>query len=180
MRITISGMPGSGKSYLAAELVKKFDLKRYSVGDFMRNLAKERGLSLIELNKLGEKDKSIDKQADDWQTNLGKKEDKFIIDGRISYHFIPNSIKLFLKVSPEEGSERIRGDNRETEKADSHEEMVKLWKERVESDRKRYKKYYNLNPLDESQYDFVVDTTNLTKEEVVSRVVKFVEKFRKK
>jgi|GEM_PF-5549044 len=47
--ITLGGHHGAGKSTLSPILVKHFRLTRYSTGDFMRNMALERGVSLLEL-----------------------------------------------------------------------------------------------------------------------------------
>ncbi len=60
MIITISGKAGSGKSTIAKQLAKKLGLKHYSTGDFMRQMAKDKGVSLLELSRIAEKDKSID------------------------------------------------------------------------------------------------------------------------
>jgi len=90
MIITISGYPGSGKSTVADILAKELDLTRYSVGNYRRDMAKQQELSLKEFNKLGEKESWTDTYADEWQKQIGKEEDNFIIDGRLSYYFIPN------------------------------------------------------------------------------------------
>lgn len=175
MIITISGLPGSGKTTTAKILSEKLNLKRYSVGNFRREKAKKLGLTLEEFNKLGEKDSFTDKEADDWQIEIGKREDNFIIDGRLSYHFIPNSIKIFLSVSPEVGAERIMLERREEEKHQTINEAVKSWKTRVNSDKKRYKKYYNLNPNDSKNYDLVIDTSSMEKQEVIDKILRFIE-----
>ena len=60
MIITISGALGSGKSTVAKILVRKFNLKHYSTGDFMREIAAKRGVTLLELSKLAETDKLWD------------------------------------------------------------------------------------------------------------------------
>ncbi len=175
MKIVISGMHGSGKDTIADLLAKKLKIKRYSVGAFRRKMAEERGITLAELNKIGEKEQFTDKEADDWQTKIGKNEDNFIIDGRISFHFIPDSIKIFLKVSPEEGARRIMNANREGEKMENIKQAIEMWNERMISDTARYKKYYNLNPFEEKYYDFVLDTTNLEIKEVFSKVMNFLK-----
>jgi cytidylate kinase len=176
MIITISGAPGSGKNTIADLLAEKLKLKRYSVGNFRREMAKKMKITLAELNALGEKNDFTDKDADDWQIKIGKKEDNFIIDGRLSYHFIPNSIKIFLDVSPEVGSRRIKEHSRKEEMFENNEEALKKWYERYDSDKRRYTQYYNLDPNDKSQYDFVLDTSNLGIQEVLNRVQVFLDK----
>ena len=104
MIITISGKPGSGKSTIAKELAKKLKLKHFSIGDFMREMAKDKNISLLELSELSEEDKSIDKELDNKQIQLGKREDNFIIDSRLGFHFIPNSVKIFLEVEIKESA----------------------------------------------------------------------------
>jgi len=175
MIITISGTNGSGKNTISDLLAEKFKLKRYSVGNFRREMAKKMGLTIHELNKLGEKDISTDKPADDWQIEIGKKEDNFVIDGRLSYHFIPNSIKIFLDVRKEVGASRIMNHLREEEKNETKEQAEELWQQRYDSDTKRYKKYYNLNPYDKSQYDLVIDTSDLNIPQVLDKVLEYLK-----
>ena len=176
MIITISGKPGSGKNTVADILAKRLKLRRYSVGDFRREMARKKDMTLEQLNSLGEKEFFTDKDADDWQMDIGKTEDNFIIDGRLSFHFIPNSIKLFLDVSPEAGARRIRLDNRQDELSRDDREAIALWKRRLESDRKRYKKYYKIDCYDPKNYDFVIDTSDLDVDGVVERTLTFIIK----
>jgi CMP/dCMP kinase len=180
MIITVAGNPGSGKSSLVREIAEKLGIKRHSVGNFRREMARKRGMTLAQLNALGEKEEFTDKEADDWQINIGKTEDNFIIEGRLSYHFIPNSIKIFLDVSPQVGSRRIMHEKREEELMGHQEEAIKMWHERVDSDIKRYKKYYNINPYDKKHFDLVIDTTSLSKEETLKKVLEFIKKAKDK
>ena len=52
MIIVLGGRAGSGKSTIAKEVAKKLGYKHYSMGDLQRNIAKEKGISLLELGKL--------------------------------------------------------------------------------------------------------------------------------
>jgi len=98
MIITISGKAGSGKSTVAKELARKLNLKHYSIGDIMRQIAKERNISLNELSKLAEKDESIDLELDKKQIDLRDKND-FIIDGRLTAYFLPFAdLKTYGKI----------------------------------------------------------------------------------
>lgn len=104
MIITISGKPGSGKSTIAKILAKNHNLKHYSTGDFFRERANKLGLNLEQYSKLAEQSRDIDNETDDWQTQLGKNQDDFIIDGRLSHKFIEKAIKIFLDIDKETGA----------------------------------------------------------------------------
>ena len=176
MIITISGALGSGKSTVAKILVEKFNLKHYSTGDFMREIAAKRGITLLELSKLAETDRSIDKELDNYQIQLGKDEDNFIIDARLGWHFIPNSIKIFLDVTDEEAAKRIFKEGRTDEKYNTDlNATLENIKNRRASEIKRYQDYYNLNYYDHNNYDLVVDTTEIPAEEVAEKIIKFIE-----
>jgi len=171
MIITISGKAGSGKSTVAKELARKLDIKHYSIGDLMRQMAKEKNISLTELGKLAEKDDSIDKELDKKQIEL-KNEDNFVIDGRLTAHFIPNAnVKVFLDCDDKVRAERILKEERKDEDSKDVDEIVEKIKAREQSERKRYKQYYDVDYYDERLYDLVVNTTSLSVEEVVNKIV---------
>lgn len=182
MIITISGMPGSGKSTVAKVIAKKLNIKRYYIGGMRREIARKHGITLEQLNEIGEKEDWTDKEVDNYQRELGKKEDNFIIEGRTSFFLIPNSVKVFLDVDFETGVKRIfdeiSKDATERNEGDFRtlEDAKKAIKKRMDSDNIRYKKYYNVDVFDRSQYDIVLDTTNLTKEQVVEKLLEEIMK----
>jgi len=170
MIVTISGKAGSGKSTVAKLLAKKLKLEHYSIGDFMREMAKQRKISLLELSKRAEKDKSIDKELDKRQIQLGKR-DNFVIDSRLAAFFIPQSdFKVFLDCNDKVRAERILKDEREIEKGKDAKGMINEIKRREESERKRYKEYYGVDCYDKELYDLVVDTSKLSVSEVVEEI----------
>lgn len=172
MIITISGKAGSGKSTVARELAKQLKLKHYSIGDLMRQMAKERNISLLVLGKAAEKDKSIDKELDERQIKLGKEENNFVIDGRLTAHFIPNAdVKVFLECEDSVRAERILKDERKDEKSRDINEVISKIRERESSERKRYKQYYGIDYYDEEMYNLFIDTTKLNVKEVVGRIM---------
>jgi len=186
MIITITGLPGSGKSTAADALAKQFNLKRYYMGGIRRDAAKERGLTLEEFNKIGESEDWTDKMVDDYQKKLGETENNFIIEGRTSFFLIPNSLKIFLDVDLKIGAERIFKeiqnsieDKRNEGKFNSVEETLESLKNRVSSDTKRYQKYYKINVLDPKQFDVFLDTTNLNAKEVIQILSKKIEEYAK-
>jgi CMP/dCMP kinase len=180
MIISISGKAGSGKSTVAKLLSEKMGLGHYSSGDFMRDIAKEHKLTLLELSKLAEKETWIDKELDIRQKKLGKTEDNFVIDGRLSWHFIPKSIKIYLDVDDKVAVSRIWGDkiNRKEESYNDIKELTKKLKQRQASEIKRYKQYYNLNYHDKKNYDLIIDTSDLTPNSIVKKIIEFAKKKR--
>jgi len=184
MIITVTGLPGSGKSTAADALSKKFQLKRYYMGELRREMARQHGLTLKELNDIGETEDWTDKKVDDYQKKLGETEDNFIIEGRTSFFLIPNSLKIFLDVDLKVGAERIfkemqnsTEDKRNEGKFTSVAEALESLKNRVISDSKRYQKYYNIDILDRNHYDIVLDTTELSPDEVFQNLSKKIAEY---
>jgi len=187
MIITIHGPAGSGKGSVAKALAEKLHYKRYSVGDFRRLKAKELGMTLEEYNNLGEKDPSTDRKADEWQKQLGFKEDNFVIDGRTCFYFIPQSVKIFLDVNDNIAAKRIFEDNKKNpnrinqKHAKTLVEQKKISMERNESDRERYARWYGIKDFrDKKHYDLYIDTSRLTIEEVTDKVLGYLKGCRKK
>lgn len=174
MRITISGKAGSGKSTVAKLLSQKLGLEHYSIGDLMRVMANEKGISLLELNRLAEKDKKIDFELDSRLRQLGKAKDNFVVDGRLTAFFIPDAdARVFLDADDDVRAGRILKDRRQQEKNSSLQETMENIKKREESEKKRYKKYYKVDYLDKKLYNYVIDTTKLSPVQVVEKIIGF-------
>ncbi len=177
MIISIAGKEGSGKSTVAKILEKKLKLKRYYMGGIRRELARKKGMTLEEYNKLGETDPTTDTDVDGYQKKLGETRKNFIIEGRTSFHFIPHSYKIFLEVDDKEAAKRIYHDlkNNPGKRNEGNPKTIKdvmdsIKKRRI-SDIKRYKKYYNINHIDKKNFDLIIDTTNITPDEVVKTIM---------
>lgn len=177
MIITLSGKPGSGKSTIGQRLAQALGVPFYDVGQLRRQLATERALSLEQLNALGERERWTDQQVDDYQRALGQSGQDFVITGRTSFHFLPQSLKIFLDVSPAVGAERIlqalaAGERPPEGEATDLATVRALLDRRVASDIRRYQQYYGIaNVYDPAHFDVIVDTTNLTRDQVFERVM---------
>ena len=174
MIITLGGHLGSGKSTLGKRLAESLKYKHYSTGGFMRDMALERGISIIELNHLAESDGgAIDLILDTRQKNLWEKEDNFIIEGRLAFHFIPHAVKVFLTVDSHEAARRVYHDDtrRWVERHFDIEEAARNIEIRRKSEEKRYLQYYGVQIYDMSLYDIVVDTTLIDADAVFEEVM---------
>ncbi|MFA6994826.1 MAG: cytidylate kinase family protein [Patescibacteria group bacterium] len=176
MIVSLSGALGSGKSTIAQMLADKLGWPRYYMGGLRRAAAEKKGMTLAEYNKLGETDIYTDQEVDEYQKKLGQTQDNFIIEGRTSWYFIPNSLKIYLDVDSEEGAKRIfsslqKKNNRNEDRGLESVKAVRISGEnRLASDRLRYQKYYNIDVNDKNHYDFYLDTTNLSPEQVFTTV----------
>ena len=145
MKITISGAVGSGKSTISRLLAKKLGYKHYSMGEFMREIAKKRGLSIMKLSDLAETDSTIDEELDKRQKEIGPKEQNFIMDSRLGFHFIQDSFKIFFTVNIHEAAKRIYNDKRAEETYKNINEAMRFLKKRMRSENIRYKEYYGID-----------------------------------
>ncbi len=181
MIITITGYPGSGKSTLGKGIAKALGLKHYSAGDLLRQIAKEKDLPVMELHRLMEEDESVDRELDERNKKLGLEEDNFVIDGRLSWHFIPKSVKIFVKIDLKKAAERVFKDSCSDKKERCGEENASVQKtvenmqKRMEMNKGRYLKLYNVDYLNESNYDIVVDTTKASIQETKEGVLKQIK-----
>lgn len=176
--ITISGRPGSGKSVVAKALAKKLKLKHYSTGDFMRAMAKRRGVTLLELSEKAKLDHGkIDRQLDAYQKKLGATQTDFVIDARLGFHFIPHAIKIFLDVEPKVAAARIVKQRRGgVEKIRTLAEATRELAKRTRLERERYKKYYGVDYMQKKNYDLTINTTRRSIGGVVKQILGFLKR----
>jgi cytidylate kinase len=71
--VAVSGPPGSGKTTYAKRLAEELGLEYYSAGRIFRELAREKGMSIEELNRLASEDPRIDMEIDARTLKIGCK-----------------------------------------------------------------------------------------------------------
>ena len=172
MIITISGLPGAGKTTVGRLLAARLGYEFFSVGELRGRFAMERGLTIDKLNELGEKQDWTDTKADEYTKNFAEGRDRLVVEGRLAFYVIPRSFKIFLEVDPRTGAERVFNDHRPDEYGkETVEETMRNIEKRVRSDDARYRKIYGIDFLDRKQYDLVIDTTKLTPQQVAERIL---------
>ncbi len=174
MNIVIGGKAGSGKSTVAKIIAKKLGYGHYSTGDFMRQMADERGMTIVGIQKLAETDPSIDEELDERQKNIGKTNDNFVIDSRLGFLFVPNAVKIFLDCDDKVRAERIFKDTRPKERNVTLAMTQQNIRKRETSENKRYEKVYGFNCYDKSHFDLTIDTTKLTIAQVARAAMEFI------
>jgi cytidylate kinase len=171
-KITIGGLSGTGKGTVAKMLAERLGYGSMSAGNFFRQLAKERGFdSLLEFQKSihtgGNTDFSADIETEQRTKKFGEENDKFIFEGRLCAHMIPDAFKILLTCADNERFRRVS----ERQKV-SIDDAKKETQEREGLYTDFYKRFYKIdNYLDESHYNLVIDTTNILPEQIVESII---------
>ena len=176
-KISLAGDLGSGKSTVSAILVERLGATYYSTGAIVRRIAKERGISVGELNRYMETDPEIDREIDAGVAALGDEPGRMIIDSRMAWHFTKGTFKVYLSTDIETSAARIMNAGRAEEQASSLEETVENTRARVESEKKRYFEQYGVHIKDLSNYALIVDTTYATPSEVADAICEGFERW---
>ena len=171
VNITLTGNLGSGKSSVCKE-PEKMGFQIISTGNIFRDIAKEKNMSVIELNELAKKDRSIDDLIDSRSIQLGKELDNVVFDSRLAWHFIPDSFKVFLLVDVSESASRVfNGENRNAEQYTSEEDALKGLLTRADLEQKRFKELYDINYYDIKNYNLILESTAATPEEIAKELI---------
>lgn len=155
MRVTISGLPGSGTTSLTYHLASTHRFDVISAGEVFRQMAKERGMSLGEFGAFCENDPSVDKLIDKRQREIALSQDQILIEGRLSGWKIPEAdVRIWLKASLECRVKRIL----ERDQFADIEAAMAATRAREESEALRYQQYYDIDITSLDPYHLVVDT----------------------
>jgi CMP/dCMP kinase len=168
--IVMSGDIGSGKSSVAAALKQMTGYDIIGTGTIQRAIAKRRGVTTLELNKISQTDRSIDDEIDSYVVETGKTQDHLILDSRLAWHFIPTAFKVFLSVDPVVGAERVFNASRNDENNPSLEVTLENNLKRQAIEDQRFNKLYNVNFRKYGNYDLIIDTSYASPEAIGRKI----------
>jgi predicted cytidylate kinase len=171
--ITISGLPGTGKTTVAKLLEKRLGLRYVYSGEIFREMAKKYKMSLEAFGKYCETHQEIDEKLDQYQLDILRKGN-VIVEGRISgwlayqNHIPAMKVLLVANINVRAGRivKREQGDVEKRKK-----EILN----REKSEATRYKKYYGIDVRDTSIYDVIVDASEKTPEEIMKIIIEHLE-----
>lgn len=159
--IAVSGSPGSGKTTYARHLSNELGLRFISGGMVFRELAREKGLSLIELNRLASIDPRIDIEL---ERRLFKEALKggSVIESHLAGWTLRGVADVLIYIKADLSTRVKRISKRENKEID--EVIIETaWREAIEA--QRFYSLYAIDLTDLSHFDIVLDTTYLTEEE---------------
>ncbi|MDD6273296.1 MAG: cytidylate kinase family protein [Clostridiaceae bacterium] len=173
MHITIAGKLGSGKSTICKILQRDHGFEIYSTGAVQREVAKEMGISTLELNQRMLSDPALDHVIDDAVAKLSRerRDDAIIFDSRMAWHFAERSFKIFVIVDPLIAAQRVMLNPRGSEETyrDVYDARDKLL-ERGLVENARFRDIYHVDNLDYHNYDLIIDTSFATPESICKTI----------
>lgn len=171
--ISIAGDLASGKGTVSCLLKEKLNYEIYSNGNYFRKLAKQKNMSVTEFNEYIKDHPEIDKQIEKSAGEYVKEHDNVIIDARLGWYVAPFSFKIYLKVDIDEAANRAFLDEarKNTECFETVEKHKQDLIKRFKLENERYYNLYGVRKDDMKNYDLVLDTTNMTPEEVCNTII---------
>jgi CMP/dCMP kinase len=181
--ITISGKPGSGKSSTADRVAELLGYSRYSTGDLVRNLVKKKKMTLAAFNEQAEHNPTVDHELDEELRKL-RDDNDIVIDSRLGFYWIPESFKVYLDLDPDVAIARIYKDTNinalrgnTEEGAGGMDAVIDQVNERLNNERRRFKKLYNINPYASVNFDLIIDTSRHSPQTVALTVFDMYNKW---
>ncbi len=159
LQVSITGEPGCGKTTVAKLVASLLEAQYSSTGSIQRDIASSMGITTLELNQRAETDPSIDQQIDAHTITLGQSGKKVVVDSRLAWRFLPQSLKVFLVCPPQVAASRVFDQNRANEAYASKEEAIAKLIARHDSEKLRFAKYYGAQLGNLRNYDLVIDTS---------------------
>jgi CMP/dCMP kinase len=179
--ICISGMAGTGKSTLSKKIAEKYHLKYYSGGDALKALAKQEGYDAskqgwwespegIKFLEKRIKDPKFDKAVDDKLLEYAS-EGNVLLDSWTMPWLMKDGFKIWLQASLEKRAARVAERDSMTLK-----QTLEFLQEKESRTKAIYKELYGFC-LDEdlAPFDMVLDTDNLSAEEVFNVICKVLD-----
>lgn len=170
--ISLSGELASGKGTVSKILMERLNYGIYRNGDYCRKLAQDMKMDITTFNIYLKEHPEIDRQVENSASEYAKTHENFIIDARLGWYAVPESFKVYLKVDIDVAAKRAFEDDlrKNSEKFDTIEEQKQDMQKRYRLENERYWDIYGIRKEDESNYDLVIDTTNLTPEQVADKI----------
>ncbi len=180
--IVISGPPAVGKTTVAKGLAEEFQLQYLSGGDVLKEMASEHGFDSkgddwwdtqegMEFLTQREQNSEFDKKLDEKLSILFNQGGMVITSYTLPW-LIKDGIRIWLEGSHESSTNRMQSrDNM------SSEDAYKITKERFDKNKALYKKLYNFDfGEDKSVFDLIINTDNLTAQQVIDVTTETVRK----
>jgi len=145
MIIAVWGLTGAGKNTLGKLIAEKLEFR--TVSPTFKDVAMDEGVSLMEFQKMAEKDPRIDRKFDEFLKKECAKGD-CVVTTWLGPWMVDADVRIKLHVPEKERARRIASRDKM-----SPEEAMKHIRERDDNNRKRYKAVYDIDIDNEDSFD---------------------------
>ena len=167
MIITIGGLAGTGTTTLAEVLSEKLDVPYISAGFIFREMAAERGMSVLEFSEFAEGNDDIDKEIDKRQAEKAKEAENLIVEGRLSAYFVDNAdLRIWLMTPFDVRSQRIS--QREEKSVEVAKDEIII---REKSEALRYMEIHNIDINNMEIYDIIINTDSFDPQSISEIII---------
>ena len=170
MRLLLSGLSGTGSSTAAKRIASDMGLDYIYGGQIFRNLAAEQHISLEELAESLERNPEIEREVDQRLIQAAM-SDNVLVESRTIGWLFPREIPALRIWLTCDIAERLR----RVQAREHHPRSAENLLRREGSDNRRYRNLYSIKENDFSPFDLVLDTTDLSVDEVVREIEAFLK-----
>lgn len=168
MIVTINGTIASGKSAIGKMLAETLNYEYFSTGQIYREEAESKGLTVKEYLDYCDSNPDIHRSLEQKVKTYVKGKDNIIIDGRMAWYAIPDSLKLYLHCSENTAALRILGTKRTAQNTNTLDDCLADIKNRYRVEQEQFKSIYGVDIHDMKQYDLCVKTDTRSLNDIVS------------
>ncbi|MCX8074770.1 MAG: (d)CMP kinase [Clostridia bacterium] len=177
--ITITGDLASGKSTITHIIKDRLNYSIYQNGEYFRKLAAQYNMNVLEFGFYVKDHPQIDEQIELSAKNYAEENDNIVIDAKLGFYSVPNSFKVYVTVDTDEAARRVFADEKRgcvecyTSVQNAKQGIIK----RYNHENERWFNLYGVKKNDMTNYDFVIDSTNSTPQEVADKIIQEYEKW---
>ncbi|MEM0437806.1 MAG: cytidylate kinase family protein [Candidatus Micrarchaeia archaeon] len=172
VKVCISGLTGSGKTTAAEHLAKLLGVPHIAFS--MKDEAKARGISIVELQEIAARDSRIDLEFDKRQEEEMKKHQSFVTSTWLGAWIADADLNVWLYADDEVRARRVAGrDGMPVEEA--RKMMLKKDAQNVE----RYLKLYGINIADTGKFHLCINSGLLPPDKIAAMIARCLEEIKR-
>lgn len=161
MIVAIGGPIGVGKSTVGRALATRLGVPLVSAGEVFRELARRRGVTVVELNRLAERDATIDRDLDRLQAEEARRG-PCVVESRLSGWMVEADLKVWLDAPLPIRAARVAGREGQAPIVAQDDLLA-----RERSEWSRYRALYGIDISDRTPFHVVIDTSRWDAEVIV-------------
>ncbi len=173
MKIAISGLTGVGKTTVADIVAQWLDIPHIRLS--FKDLAEEKGISLMEFQRLAEEDPSVDKEFDEFQKKVLKEKGQYVASTWLAPWLDDTDINVWLYAGIDTRVHRVA--KREGISEDEAREYIH---KKDQSNIKRYRELYGIDITQKDKFHVCINTELYTPKQVADIIIQSARITRKR